>query len=282
MSYKICLLIIITLATSYACLYNGKIYLDGQEWVERNTFLMKCHIKKLFSWYVDIVACLTPSQAKIPVGKWLAEGRYNYSCYTKEKGIVWIKYDPIVNGTSLGKNGNGNGTLRCEGKHEIGTRWREWQFLFECSANATKSFIGCITETGLFVPVNQTAVSGGLTFVCRQYPNGTATFHGAKLVRTPLLKEGNTEKEGITKNLKNCIDFNNGTRNIGEYWIEKENFNMTCSADGKLSLVNCLFANQTAIGNFSCELYTDTRTFINHTKVVELNETESNLNHTLV
>lgn len=68
---------------------------------------------------------------------------------------------------------------------------------------------------------------------------------------------------------------------LGEYWIEKENFNMTCSADGKLSLVNCLFANQTTIGNFSCELYTDTHTFINHTKVVELNETESNLNHTL-
>uniref|UniRef100_A0A914W0B4 Abnormal cell migration protein 18-like fibronectin type I domain-containing protein n=1 Tax=Plectus sambesii TaxID=2011161 RepID=A0A914W0B4_9BILA len=88
--FSVVTILISFIVSSECCKVNGKEYLNGDEWIEKNTFVKKCIIDQDTSWHTEIVGCVTPKGAKVMAGKKAVEGDTEYSCVLMGPGFVFM------------------------------------------------------------------------------------------------------------------------------------------------------------------------------------------------
>jgi len=217
---RIVLLSVLLVQFANGCRHDGSTYVNGQEWKERNAFIMRCTIHDNGSWKTEVVACLSPSGSRIPINSTLEEGYDQWKCAVNDRGMI-----TLIQGA--------NPNAKCDG-HDVGSRWVEKSFELECHPGGVRHLLACITELGQKIPVNGTKDLNGFTLVCQQFANGTVVFHGAKSVKSP------SKIVGAQTHAIKCIDETSQQRDIGEYWVENHRFNKTCKASGAVEVVNCI------------------------------------------
>jgi hypothetical protein len=218
MNYLI-IFIVFVISQAYACRHGGGTFINGQEWKERDAFIMKCTIHENGSWKTEVVACLAPNGNKIPINSSMDDGNDQWKCSMNERGMV-----TLVQGA--------NPHAKCDG-HEVGSRWQEKSFELECLSGGVRKLRACVTEEGQRIPVNGSKEVNGFVLVCQSFPNGTVSFHGQKTIKAPKVF-------GASQTVVQCSDEQNGDRNVGEFWIENHRFNKTCRANGAVEVVNCI------------------------------------------
>uniref|UniRef100_A0A7E4W5V5 Ig-like domain-containing protein n=1 Tax=Panagrellus redivivus TaxID=6233 RepID=A0A7E4W5V5_PANRE len=218
-------------AADAQCRHDGSTYNNGQEWKERNSFVMKCTVNDNGSWKTEVTACVAPNGNKININTTLEDGNTQWRCSINDRGMVTLVQEA-------------NPNAKCDG-HPVGSRWTEKSFELECLPGGARKLISCVTEEGVKVPVNQSKEVNGFTLVCQSFPNGTVSFHGQKAVTVPKPAEGSKPAPGggpVTqgKVVVHCADEQNVEHRAGEHWIENHRFNKTCRADGSVEVVNCI------------------------------------------
>uniref|UniRef100_A0AAF5PYQ8 Abnormal cell migration protein 18-like fibronectin type I domain-containing protein n=1 Tax=Wuchereria bancrofti TaxID=6293 RepID=A0AAF5PYQ8_WUCBA len=87
------IVLLITININQACVINGKIYENGETWIEKN-FELECNTKIDGSWRTRITACLAPGGFRLLVGTEFIEAGMRYSCTRKPDGRVEFAYGP--------------------------------------------------------------------------------------------------------------------------------------------------------------------------------------------
>ncbi|RCN34268.1 hypothetical protein ANCCAN_19895 [Ancylostoma caninum] len=148
--------IILTLALcsfATACVHKGEKFKDGDTWVVRSTFVMKCKINADGSWYTKVIGCKTLGGVMVEPGRVVSEGATTYECNTMKDGRVEIKrtYENNKKQTS------------CEG-HKIGESWvTQHNFRKMCTENGAR-ITECLTDAGISVALNQNLVLSGIVY----------------------------------------------------------------------------------------------------------------------
>ncbi|EYC00639.1 hypothetical protein Y032_0114g451 [Ancylostoma ceylanicum] len=161
--------IILTLALcafATACVHKGEKFKDGDTWVVRSTFVMKCKINADGSWFTKVIGCKTLGGVVVEPGRVVSEGATTYECSTMKDGRVEIKrtYQNNKRQTS------------CEG-HNIGESWvTQHNFRKMCTEDGAR-ITECLTDAGISVPLNQNLVLSGIVYTCTRYPNGTVSIN---------------------------------------------------------------------------------------------------------
>ncbi|KAE9546965.1 hypothetical protein FO519_009823, partial [Halicephalobus sp. NKZ332] len=194
-----------------ACEHNDKKYVDGQQWISEESFVMKCIISEDGSWRTKITACLASTGDKIPIGSSFDNGVDEWKCSADAEGK-----------TSL--NRNTSPKAKCEG-HEVGSTWQKGSFEHKCLPRGVIKFTSCVLDSGQKIPVNRKMNVDGLIMVCKLFSNGTIRLYSEK------------STEASTTH---CTDKKNKEHQAGEYWIDSNRFNTTCNADGAIEVVNCV------------------------------------------
>ncbi|KAI6185305.1 hypothetical protein M3Y98_00008300 [Aphelenchoides besseyi] len=203
-----------------ACTHEGRQYKNGDEWVVRNSFVMRCTTEGSGSWRTQVVACLSPNGQKIPLNQTRDEPNSNFqwNCQMNPNGHVALSQEVSPN-------------AKCDG-HSVGSRWQEKSFELECRSGGIKELKACITEDGQRIPVNRSLNINGFTLQCQQFANGTVIFHGAKSVNAP--------RQFSSQSPHRCLDEQSIEREIGDHWVENHRFNKTCKPSGVVEVVNCI------------------------------------------
>jgi hypothetical protein len=216
----IAILLFSTFCCVTSCRHGGNTYRNGEEWRERNAFIMRCTIFDNGSWKTEVVACVSPTGSRIPINSSMDSGPDQWRCQMNDRGMV-----TLVQGA--------NPSAGCDG-HSPGSKWQEKSFELECRPGGIRRLVACVTEDGQRIPVNGSKEVNGFTLACRQFANGTVVFHGAKSVKA------NAKAPGAAATVLRCIDERGISRNIGEFWIENHRFNKTCRETGAVEVVNCI------------------------------------------
>uniref|UniRef100_A0A915PP49 S-protein homolog n=1 Tax=Setaria digitata TaxID=48799 RepID=A0A915PP49_9BILA len=86
--------LLFTVNANQACRVRGKIYEDGDTWIERN-FEFECIESIDGSWRTKITACLAPGGFRISVGTEFIEAGMKYTCTKEPGGRVKFAYNPV-------------------------------------------------------------------------------------------------------------------------------------------------------------------------------------------
>jgi len=208
-----------------ACRHNGITYSNGDEWIERNSFIMRCTIMDNGSWRTEVVACRLPHNgARIPINTSIEDGNDEWKCEMNDQGMV-----VLVQGA--------NPNARCDGR-PVGSRWQEKSFELECRPGGIRRLVACVAEDGTRVAVNGSKVIKGFVMECQQFGNGTVIFHG-KSSGYPTTN-GQAYAGGVSSQFMRCTDENGYQRSAGDFWVENHRFNKTCRANGAVEVVNCI------------------------------------------
>ncbi|VDK73510.1 unnamed protein product [Litomosoides sigmodontis] len=68
----------LTVSSDQACVINGKVYGDGDTWIENN-FVLECDERNDGSWRTRITACLAPGGFRLLVGTEFIEAGWRYT-----------------------------------------------------------------------------------------------------------------------------------------------------------------------------------------------------------
>jgi len=209
-----------------ACQHNGITYRNADEWVERNSFIMRCTILDNGSWRTEVVACRAPHNGvRIPLHTTIEDGADEWKCQRNDQGMVVLIQ-------------NANPNARCDGgARRVGDRWQEKSFELECRAGGIRLLVACVAEDGTRVPVNGSRVIAGFTMECRQFGNGTVIFHGRSASSAGPLAQ---QQAPYASTFMRCTDENGNQRSVGESWVENHRFNKTCRPSGAVEVVNCV------------------------------------------
>jgi hypothetical protein len=209
-----------------ACRHNGITYRNGDEWVERSSFIMRCTIQDNGSWRTEVIACKSPVGAQIPLGTSIEDGNDEWKCQMNEQGMV-----VLIQGA--------NPNARCDGR-PVGTIWQEKSFELECMAGGVRHLVSCVTEDGQRVPVNGSREINGFDMMCQQFGNGTVIFHGKSSANSGGYRPEPNRPYGQGLSTMRCTDENGSQHNVGDYWIENHRFNKTCRSNGAVEVINCV------------------------------------------
>uniref|UniRef100_A0A914HLF0 Secreted protein n=1 Tax=Globodera rostochiensis TaxID=31243 RepID=A0A914HLF0_GLORO len=221
--------------TAQSCVHNGITYGNGDEWLERSAFIMRCTINANGSWRTEVVACTIPDGRRVPINTALEDRSDEWRCKMDPSGMV-----TLVQGA--------NPNARCDGRL-VGSIWQEKSFELECRPGGYRRLLACISEDGQRVPVNGSRVVNGFTMVCQQFGNGTVIFHGSKTVRPvaePIYNRRIGEQQPNYYGQQNvagvvqCNDEMGIPQSVGSYWTENHRFNKTCRPNGAVEVVNCV------------------------------------------
>ncbi|CAJ0590035.1 unnamed protein product [Cylicocyclus nassatus] len=256
------------------CVHKNEKYKDGDTWVVRSTFVMKCRIRPDGSWNTIIIGCRTARGVVVKPGEVISEGDTTYECRALRDGKVEIKktYQKSRRQES------------CEG-HDIGEEWvSQRNFRKTCTEKGAR-IIACVTDAGIDIPLNEHLVLSGIEYTCTRFPNGTVTINREGLptptnfksdlkpveVFGPMWKNFGpigsllpAETEGdrrptinvhaalLTERLvkrdspKTCAS-NGQIHQLGETWISENRFTKKCMNDGSVIILNCLIDDKTKI-----------------------------------
>lgn len=209
-------LLLCVITSTLACLHGGKTYKNGDEWKEKDVFLMKCTTMEGGGWRTEVVACLSPSGKRIPLNETATEGDDEWKCTVNSNGMI-----------SLQQSVNAN--AKCD-QHPVGDKWQDKSFEFECLRGGQQKLLNCIADDGQKIPVNGSKEVRGFLMKCEQYGNGTILLHG-----TRLPSRGHVSVE--------CIDSRGVNHPVGSSWVENERFNKTCTESGHTVISNCITQN---------------------------------------
>ncbi|VDM68071.1 unnamed protein product [Strongylus vulgaris] len=88
------ILVLAICSLASACVYKNEKYKDGDTWVVRSTFVMKCKINPDGSWSTKVIGCRTGNGVVVQPGQVIAEGdtvciadHYNENNYRMKKAI---------------------------------------------------------------------------------------------------------------------------------------------------------------------------------------------------
>ncbi|KAL3995494.1 hypothetical protein ACH3XW_26020 [Acanthocheilonema viteae] len=85
---------LVAVNSDQACVINGKMYENGDTWIENN-FELKCDKRNDGSWHTRITACLAPGGFRLLVGTEFIEAGQKYTCMEKFDGTVEFAYRPV-------------------------------------------------------------------------------------------------------------------------------------------------------------------------------------------
>uniref|UniRef100_A0AC35U9T7 Sushi domain-containing protein n=1 Tax=Rhabditophanes sp. KR3021 TaxID=114890 RepID=A0AC35U9T7_9BILA len=227
----------VALSSVYGCKHRGNTYSNGEEWFEKNAFVMKCTISTDGSWKTEVTGCLTPDQKKISINGTLEDGNDEWNCSLNNQGLVTLKQ---------GINAN----VKCEGGFSAGDRWISKTFELECMPGGSQKLVSCVHPVGGKIGVNDTKVIEGNTVECTQFANGTVVMRSqrANLPVTRSSNAGNAANEVSPQIapsdgnnvIVSCVDDQEKTRNVGEVWIENEIFQRKCVSPGVTEVTGCV------------------------------------------
>uniref|UniRef100_A0A915B6R8 Abnormal cell migration protein 18-like fibronectin type I domain-containing protein n=1 Tax=Parascaris univalens TaxID=6257 RepID=A0A915B6R8_PARUN len=202
-----------------ACKHSGKIYKDGDEWKEKEVFIMRCSITEN-GWKTEVIACISPSGHRIPLNTTMVEGNDEWKCAVNSNGMI-----------SLQQGVNAN--AKCD-QHNVGEKWQDKSFEFECLRGGQQKLLGCIGENKIKIPVGGVKEINGYMMKCEQFNNGTVLLHGIR--KSPTY----SSEDSLSVE---CIDSKGNHHAIGSSWIENERFNKTCTQLGRTEIHNCVTHN---------------------------------------
>uniref|UniRef100_A0A0K0DNC8 Abnormal cell migration protein 18-like fibronectin type I domain-containing protein n=1 Tax=Angiostrongylus cantonensis TaxID=6313 RepID=A0A0K0DNC8_ANGCA len=177
------------LSVALACIENGKKYSHGDEWINMNTFKVRCEFMAKDDWRVIVIGCIAPNGTMVPLGSERLIGDQIWVCKKDENGYIY--FGPKTKTTN-----------ECDG-HPYGSVWKEKWLQYRCGDRGVKEFLGCITESKIFVANGDVKLVDGFYIQCKKHENGSVVMQG---VATP----GNTK----------CKDNEGRERLEGSEWTE--------------------------------------------------------------
>lgn len=268
------LLLLLLLASSLqACIYKEEKYKDGQTWVVRGSFLMRCTINADGSWLAKVVGCRTNEGKDLEPGQNLVENDTLFSCVAEEDGSV-----KLTRASDISK--------ACDG-HTIGESWTSNKnFKKECQESGAR-IVSCLTDVGLPIALNSHVVLAGVAYTCTAYDNGTVTINRQTLpskTNTELQKNGGVDilqpqqppqpqqPEVVAPKTETTVSnttpspiptppavsattppsattcFSEGAeRQAEETWVVDNTFTKKCTGKGSTVILNCLINSDTTI-----------------------------------
>uniref|UniRef100_A0AC35FPA4 Ig-like domain-containing protein n=1 Tax=Panagrolaimus sp. PS1159 TaxID=55785 RepID=A0AC35FPA4_9BILA len=145
MNYLI-IFIAFVISQAYACRHGGGTFINGQEWVEVNGFVLVCQ--------------------SFPNGTVSFHGQKTIKA-------------PKVFGAS-------QTTVQCSdeqnGDRNVGEFWIEnHRFNKTCRANGAVEVVNCISKEGVQIPLNRQIVQDGSRYTCEMTKQGTIRFSAAPI-----------------------------------------------------------------------------------------------------
>ncbi|CAI4231620.1 unnamed protein product [Auanema sp. JU1783] len=255
------------------CIYKGDKYDDGDTWVVRSTFVMRCSVKKE-GWSTSVIGCRTPNGAVVEPGQKIHEANTTYECISMGNGKVEIRRTYAFDATS-----------GCEG-HKVGESWiSERNFMKECTEKGVR-IKNCLTDAGISVNVNASLQLSGISYNCRQHDNGTISINREVLpsnstfrldnlrpveVLGPMFKRfrslgkllestiDDSEELEIQRKPKTCSS-KGKTYQVDDTWVSENRFTKKCTSTGAIVILNCLISDETAVA-VNTEVKIDNQTF---------------------
>uniref|UniRef100_A0A914LYN3 Sushi domain-containing protein n=1 Tax=Meloidogyne incognita TaxID=6306 RepID=A0A914LYN3_MELIC len=219
----------------FGCNHNGITYHNGDEWLEKNAFVVRCTVNSDKSWRSEVVACVLPDSRRVPILTSLEDGNSVWKCEKNDEDrSVQLRQAPSNNAL-------------CNGIRPVGSVWQEKSFELECLPGGYTRLRACVTEEGNRVKINTTSTVNGFDVECIQFYNGTIIFRGAKPVPRvepivfpqPIRSQYGAAGPIITPAVR-CTDESGRPRHVGDYWTENHRFNKTCREGGAVEVVNCV------------------------------------------
>ncbi|VDK78544.1 unnamed protein product [Anisakis simplex] len=190
---------------------------------EKNVFMMKCNINEQ-GWKTEVVACISPKGERIPVNSSVSDGTFEWRCNMKPNGMISLQQ-------AISEN------AKCANIHEVGSKWQEKSFEFECLKGAQQKLIGCVMDNGEKIPVGGSKEINGYEMKCEQLKNGTILMHGTRKDASGSgHPAGNVNADGKVE----CVDSTGKRHEAGTSWIENSRFNKTCTQQGHVEIQNCV------------------------------------------
>ncbi|KAM3717895.1 Uncharacterized protein ACO02O_01914 [Dirofilaria immitis] len=200
----------------YGCIHNGNNYKDGETWVEKGAFVMRCSMTDDgTSWAVEVTGCKIPSGTVMSINSSAIDGNYEWKCTKNSDGQIVMQKAVQVN-------------AKC-GEHKRGEQWREKSFLYECEAGGQYKLVACFAGNDQQINIGESKEIDGYIFKCEKYDNGTVVMHG--------FHKGTDSGKNFQIE---CIDSKGKHHAADSWWIDNHRFNKTCSSSGKIDVVNCI------------------------------------------
>ncbi|KAK0411294.1 hypothetical protein QR680_005586 [Steinernema hermaphroditum] len=219
------LLLLLVPACVQGCRWKDEKYADGETWVVRSTFVMKCIISPDGSWRTTITACQTPLGKEIKPGETVNEGDTKVECIKMEDGSVRI------NRHYKSK------TVDCEG-HAVGESWiSKRNFNKTCTSRGQK-IVNCVTDSGIAFDLNSKYAVSGIVYSCVQHSDNTVSIIRDNVSPNP--------KADFKPKVVTCT-VRGQRKNAGESWIEEEKFVKKCTEEGSVTVVACLISKDQQI-----------------------------------
>ncbi|KAE9415085.1 hypothetical protein Angca_003564 [Angiostrongylus cantonensis] len=202
-----CFYICLLFSVALACEHNGKTYNNGDVWIDREIYKVRCITEPDGSWRISVFECIGPDGIAMPVrSEKVIDGRI-WECKMDDKGEIKLSQ-------------RSDDTLSCDG-HPYGSEWKEESVLYRCGKEGRKRVMGCITISGVLIRKGEVKSVDGSDFECMKHANGSITMRmlgrsimkckdreGREWEEGSEWKEGSVQykcgKEGV-KELMGCI-----------------------------------------------------------------------------
>ncbi|VDO82005.1 unnamed protein product [Heligmosomoides polygyrus] len=199
-------------AAAMACVHKNEKYKDGDTWVVRSTFVMKCRIEANGSWSTKIVGCRTAGGVVVAPGEVIKEGDTTYECTAKSDGRVEIRRTHHFN----------RQRVSCEG-HSLGESWVSQQNFRKSCTESGARITECLTDAGIAVPLNQHLVLSGIIYTVSAWSLASNVDQGVL---------------GLA-----C-----GSWKLPHFrWVSENKFTKKCTPDGSIIILNCLVDDRNTI-----------------------------------
>ncbi|CAB3396516.1 unnamed protein product [Caenorhabditis bovis] len=271
--------LVLTATAAFGCLYKGEKYKNGDTWIARSTFVLRCDISKT-GWKTTVIGCRTAEGVVVMPGQTVFEGNTNYECLKESDGTVEIR-----------RTLNLKRRKSC-GDRSIGESWIfEKSFMAKCTESGVR-ITDCISDSGIPVPLNGSLVLSGVKYDCVMEKNGKISLHrdaapqqivGVRAttlspleILGPMFKTFGGDLDTALENVKEEVEvtptkemveatettcnFEGENRRIGEIWISDGIFTKKCTEDGATVILNCIVDEKTII-NVDTELTIGRKTY---------------------
>ncbi|VDK71458.1 unnamed protein product [Onchocerca ochengi] len=206
----------------HGCVHDGNNYKDGETWVEKDAFIMRCRMTDDgTSWMVEVDGCKIPSGTIISINSSVIDGNYKWKCSKNSDGQIVMQ--KVVHDYA-----------KC-GDYKRGEQWREKSFLYECGRAGQQKLIACFAEGNERINIGESKEINGYIVKCEKYENGTVIIHG---IRKRI--------ENETFHME-CVDSKGENHAANSWWIDNHRFNKTCLPSGKIDVLNCIAKDGTQI-----------------------------------
>ncbi|UMM34060.1 hypothetical protein L5515_007294 [Caenorhabditis briggsae] len=292
------ILLLTTVSLASGCVHKGEKYKDGDTWVARSTFVLRCDITKS-GWKTTVVGCRTEEGVQVLPGQTVHAGNtvsdhkdsHKYECIKEKDGTVEIR-----------RTLNIKRKKSC-GDHSVGDSWIfEKNFMAKCTEKGVQ-ITDCISDSGIPVPLNGSLVLTGVKYNCVMDANGKVSLHrdaapqqiavtkattlspveilgpmfknfGAMDVdnllapKTPEPVQQVAAAEQMMESPETTCDFEGENRKAGDVWVSDGIFTKKCTDDGATVILNCIVDDKTII-NVDTELTLGKKTYKCYRKKTE-------------